>query len=766
ATALQAGYLLFRFIVPFCSDPGAEWPDWVCWVAAGTVFYAGVLACAQDQLRSLAGYLALSGLATALIAGVAGTAWTSLVGWQIALIVSLAVTSTWLLIGRLEQTFETTAISALGAIARSAPVTFSLLCVGLGLMTASPAVSLINGQAVSSLLRLSQTTGPTWAMILGQLLGAWAALRAMLSIGFGPTAEQSAKQSSSLIWKLATGGLLTFAVLGGVAPDLWQPPIRPTWVKIHDPFADAIVPAGLSPSAPHPHTSLRERHHRETRKPPILAEDRPNSWAGWLIAPTVWLICGGLLWGTSRLLVTVRGVNWLAAGCVVLGVMTEFATYAFSIPNHAAAWQEAACWSSALVGLAALTLRSESALPMSSSIAGGWLLRIGAIGWAAVTGNIVVCGLAWELAEFASGASLDSTAASHSKERVRRLISSLCFWLGIGCCRAVAGTWDIPDITAGFPETAAELTPGGLRLGFVALFLMISGVCCRCGLAPWSLGRRDTGDRVTFSASTLDQWLAEMTGLVVLLKIVLMMRGHYGEPMFVLLSIAGAGTAVWSGLSLVGEEKIRPLVRNLSTRQFSGVVIALAWLALANRFEDAASPIRLGHESALAIWAAWVFSFSVMMTGLTALLIRLGVDDQPDLYLENYAGLFSRRPWEASALTGCLLSVSGGIPLALFWPEWLSGIMAVMTPMLGSTTLHSPTLVALGVAVCFLLAGLMQLSVVSRWIWTILFDPAVSLPKISANRWQVALIAGMAAYCLAGGIQPAGLWSLWLSIGR
>ncbi|MFO0919162.1 MAG: proton-conducting transporter membrane subunit, partial [Planctomycetaceae bacterium] len=74
ATALQAGYLLFRFIVPFCSDPGAEWPDWVCWVAAGTVFYAGVLACAQDQLRSLAGYLALSGLATALIAGVAGTA--------------------------------------------------------------------------------------------------------------------------------------------------------------------------------------------------------------------------------------------------------------------------------------------------------------------------------------------------------------------------------------------------------------------------------------------------------------------------------------------------------------------------------------------------------------------------------------------------------------------------------------------------------------------------------------------------------------------
>lgn len=139
---------------------------------------------------------------------------------------------------------------------------------------------------------------------------------------------------------------------------------------------------------------------------------------------------------------------------------------------------------------------------------------------------------------------------------------------------------------------------------------------------------------------------------------------------------------------------------------------------------------------------------------------------QQEFYFENFSGLFSRRPWAGGALAGWLLGVSCGMPLALFWPRWLSQILAVAMPLGSPAGSLLPNPVALAAVVCHFAAAIVQLAVIGRWMRSILLDPAVSLPAGSSSRWQLALTVSLAAYFLVGGLQPVVLWSWWLGSTR
>jgi hypothetical protein len=314
--------------------------------------------------------------------------------------------------------------------------------------------------------------------------------------------------------------------------------------------------------------------------------------------------------------------------------------------------------------------------------------------------------------------------------------------------------------------SSAAMSAMGSRLGLVGMLLMISGIGCRCGLAPWSLGRGDADRTAPFAQSIVDQWLGEFAGLIMLLRVVLMMQGRYAQPIFLLLSIAGAGTALWLGISLVGEGKIRPLLRKISAIQFSGLVLFTALLTASHWPAVHPARVILGADVVLTGWAVWIVTFTLTITGLTALLLRLGIQDQQELYFENFVGLFSRRPWEGGLLAGWLLSVSCAIPVALFWPRWLSWIMAATMPLNTAEGSLSPNPVAFAAMACYFVAGLVQLAVIGRWTRSILLDPAISLPAGSPSRWQLVLAIAAGALCLAGGIQPGLLWNFWLGSGR
>ena len=117
-------------------------------------------------------------------------------------------------------------------------------------------------------------------------------------------------------------------------------------------------------------------------------------------------------------------------------------------------------------------------------------------------------------------------------------------------------------------------------------------------------------------------------------------------------------------------------------------------------------------------------------------------------------------------MAGWLLGVSCGMPLALFWPQWLRQILAVAMPMGAVEGSLLPNPVALAAMVCHFAAAIVQLAVIARWMRSILLDPAVSLPKGSSSRWQLALAISTAAFFLVGGLQPVVLWSFWLGSAR
>lgn len=739
---LQGGYVLFRFVIPLFPPAGTVWPLILAGGAGFGVLYFGLLAVAQTEGRKLAGYLSLSAMHGGLLCGLSGRVGISLAGWQMMLTASLAVAAVWLLIGWYEQRYQTLEFR------EGSPAGGRRWLIGIGLagglLSIVPCFAALSGQVFVNLTELRRRGVPNLTLIAGSLLSAWALVRSLLAMSGSKPVEPAHDLRGR---ELLMAAPIVAALILGVAPGVWQQRLLPTWERLHDPFAASAAATSQSVSQPVRITA---------GKPAAAIKDAKRGEMTWLCAPLFWLICGAWLllipngWLTDRWERTLA-VLGLAGGLAAEWIGGEGTA---GIP----AWTSALLWSLTVIGVVRLTVTAESG-PCSL------LLRLSAMGWAAVTTDLLLAGLAWELAEFARWLSLSgqsATAHRSAREHLRHLISSVCFWFGVAGSAWLARTTSFQELATRLAaqlvrDDNGQVIGSAPVLGLMAAILLICAVGARCGLLPWSFGRRDSESERRCGPVLLNQWLDQLLGIILLMQIVPAFSVAYGGPIVILLSLAAAATALWSGLSIVGELKAMPILRGITTGQFAGIVLLIATLAGQSAAESTGFREQFDRLQWLNLLASWNLAISLAVCGVAAIITRLGEPAFGDLYLEHYRGLFAKRGWEAAVFVLLLAGLLSRWPLTGFWSNWIGQIGLAMTP-LSSTDGHLQTHpVLLAALVICLLSSLLHLERVVNWISCLAFDPPVALPEGSRRGWDLAVALGIAGISLAAALSP-GMW--------
>jgi hypothetical protein len=615
-----------------------------------------------------------------------------------------------------------------------------------------PAFAGITGLATLSLWELAQRGVPNLMLLTGGLLTAWGVVRTVLNSvrehRANPIQEASQPFSGR---EQVIGCLVLTALCLGAAPGMWQPWVQPTVERLFDPFApSASLPIVREPSVAIsvPKSELRD----EMNSPPVEL---------WLRAPLLWAIGGASLLFLPRGWLTPRWETAIAVVSLLGGLLMD-ATGAR--PTSDPGWVRAVLWSASLFGLVQFTILSSA-----TSHSGATLLRLSAIGWAALTGDVLLAGLAWELGEVARWLSRTSDAAQNpraARELARHLVSSACFWAGVACCPGLwSGATHFEELSASIANVVPRDAEGhalGMptRWGLAAVLLLISAVGVRCGLMPWSLGPRPDAARGPAGQGAIDQSLSQLLGLTLLLQIVPVFGVGYGGPLGVVLAIAAGGTGLWSGLRVLGASTVNQLWQGLITNVFAGQVLLLAALAVQSFVSDGRHAEQLDHAALLKLLAMSCLSVSLTVSGWIAILHQLGEPAFGAAFLEHYQGLVSRRFCATCVLIGFLVGMIGGWPLALFWPAWLSTVGELLTPAFadsGPAETHPVLLVAV---IVLTVSSWLHGKRVVEWIRCLTLEPPVSVPAGSGRVWDLIVSIALLAISLLLGCWPA----LWLRI--
>lgn len=753
---LQCGYVLLRFVIPCFPPGGAGWAMLLAtWASLGACYF-GLLAITRRDGRRLASDLSLLSMQAILIGILAGNVDVALAAWQFAVIAAFALAAS--LLSASEDRLDGMAKTAPASIRRR---TLRALC--LGLLSATPCFTIVSGRFVTDLWELRRLGIPNAALLAAGVLGSWAALREILRAGF-PSIEtrwHDPPRSPSIVvndkraedslavrptrdvngseWLIAV--LVATALSMALAPASWSPAVRPTIETLYDPFAHRD----------HAQSDASTRSVAVTVRKPAGGAAAHVSESS--TAPLAWLVCGAVLIVAAH---GTRLARWLPAAAVaaiVVGVIIE---------PFAAAKSESRMllWSFAVMGMVAAAAPRSPSSTTGKGEAATWLIQLSGLGWAVATRDLLLAGLAWELAGLAQSLRMGhsgETPDRRARERMRRIVSSMCFWLGLVLSLFVAGTTDVDDVGARLMETAPRNEEGlvvalGSRIGMAALVLLFSGIGIRSGLLPWSLGCA-TSDREGI-VSLLEDWTDRLFGVFLLALVATGFQQAYGGPVTVMLTIAGAATALWGGLSTLGELRAVPLLRQLLACQAGGLVLLVAAAAASGSMTDASldrfrSPVASGGllgSSGLVV--------ALAVCGIAALMYRLEATRQGELFLDHYLGLFVKRRGEALLLVALLLSLTAAWPFAGFWFKWLEWVGLVMSPQRHGADVVQPQIVLVMGGVLAAAATILQTNALARWFRSIAFDPPMGAFHISGGGWVMALVLLVVVLSLAAGIAP------------
>ncbi len=748
---LQGGYVFLRFVAPFFPS-GTIW-GWLLIDAAtlGTLYF-GLLAFSQTEWRKLACYSSLAVSHAALLGLISGHPQIALAGWQMLLMASLSVAALALVIGWRERR-ASVASDATGELGFSplSPGGRGWLALSAGILGLLPAFAGITGLATLSLWELAQHGVPNLMLLSGALLTGWGILRGMLN---SLREDYSVEQTRALfsVRENAIGLLIVAALCLGAALALWQPVVQPTVERLFDPFAQPMSSATVR-EPPSASTVLKTELLDEVHSPPVEL---------WLRAPLLWAVGGACLLFLPRGWLTPRWETVIAIVSLLGGLLMD-ATGAR--PTSDPSWVRAVLWSASLFGLVQFTIFSSAA-----SNRGASLLRLSAIGWAALTGDLLIAGLAWELGEVARrlGQTNDAPQSSHlSRELMRHLISSACFWIGVACCLGLwSGTTHFAELSASITKAVprdadAQVLEMPTRWGLATVLLLISAVGVRCGLVPWSLGPRRDASGGSIGDRAVDQCLNQLLGLTMLLHFVPVFGVGYGGPLCVVCAVAAVGTGLWSGLRVMAASTVNQLLQALMTNALAGQVLLLAAVAvLSFLVADSGHVRQWDRRPLLNLLAMSCLSMSLAVAGMVAILRRLGEPAYGELFLEQYQGVLSRRFGTTCVLIGFLIGLIGCWPLAGFWPAWLGALGELMTLIPAEQEPAQTHPVLLAAVIFFTISSWLHGKRVVEWIRCLTLDPPVAVPPGSGRPWDLIAAVALLAISLLLGCWPA----LWLRI--
>lgn len=240
----------------------------------------------------------------------------------------------------------------------------------------------------------------------------------------------------------------------------------------------------------------------------------------------------------------------------------------------------------------------------------------------------------------------DGRAAVEAGLKYLVLVGVATGMLAFGMALLYAGTGEL-----GFAEIG-NLTTADINLGYpvivAAILLIVFGLAFKLSLVPFHLWTPDVYQGAPAPVTGFLATVSKAAALAVLLRY-LTGAGAYQQAaaMEILLWIAVASMLVGNWLALL-QDDVKRLLAYSSIAHLGYVLVPLL------------AGLPFGAEAATAYLAAYAAMTLGAFAVITALSTTTGAHEPADI--DDYAGLFWRRPFLAGALTVMLLALAG-IPL-------------------------------------------------------------------------------------------------------
>jgi NADH-quinone oxidoreductase subunit N len=279
----------------------------------------------------------------------------------------------------------------------------------------------------------------------------------------------------------------------------------------------------------------------------------------------------------------------------------------------------------------------------------------------------------------------------------------------------------------------AKGASGGSLLFETGFALFIVGVAFKLALAPFHVWTPDVYEGAPIPVTAYMSVAVKAATFSVLARIVYTVFGHDSSALAPLWALAILSMIV-GNVGAIRQRNLKRLLAYSSIAQAGYIVLALAGVTGA------------GLGAMLFYLAAYAF----MNLGAFAVISLVGDGDESAASLDNYVGLFWRRPWVAAWMTLFMFSLAGIPATAGF-----IGKLLLLGPAIGAGAW------GIAMAVTLVAGTLVSFYVYFMVVWTMFAPPEGERPGMTGGAFAPWLVVvGAVAGVLVMGVLPQVIYSL------
>ena len=218
---------------------------------------------------------------------------------------------------------------------------------------------------------------------------------------------------------------------------------------------------------------------------------------------------------------------------------------------------------------------------------------------------------------------------------------------GMALIYAQTGTLEFSSLTNSLSTSGA-----GQHFSTTALILLFSGLAFKLSLAPFHIWTPDVYEGSPLPATIYLATIGKAVTFIVLLRIIVSTGALSFEPVGQAIALVAIASIIIGNLLALLQENIKRVLSYSSIAHMGYLLIALI-----------ASIDSIGTLSVETI-AMYLVAYIIMSFGAFGVASVLSSSESELDNIEDYTGLFWRKPWLAFIFTGMLLSLAG-IPLTV-----------------------------------------------------------------------------------------------------
>jgi NADH-quinone oxidoreductase subunit N len=239
--------------------------------------------------------------------------------------------------------------------------------------------------------------------------------------------------------------------------------------------------------------------------------------------------------------------------------------------------------------------------------------------------------------------------------------SSATILYGMSLLYGVGGSTNLDRI-------AAEIAAVGVNPMIVlALFLMMAGLCFKVAAAPFHMWAPDAYEGAPTAITAFMSVAVKAAAFAIFFRIFIITFPQLRDIYVPILAVIAMVTMTWGNVSALTQQNVKRMFAYSSISHAGFVLMGLV----------------AGTEYGVMASAIYLLAYTFMNLGIWTVMIVLRRDDIAGEQIDDFNGLYFKRPWLAFLMLIFLLSLAGIPPLAGFIAKYFvfaAVVQVAMTP--------------------------------------------------------------------------------------